>query len=69
MSIVKVAEEKAVNALAGTSIATGTGMSLVDLNVYLETGTLIVGFTAGIFALFFQIRRWYRGRQATKTGG
>ncbi len=56
-------EEKVVNALAGTSIASGTSMTLVDFNVYLETGTLIVGFTAGLFALFFQARRWYRGRK------
>lgn len=56
--------DKAVNYLAGTSAFTGFGMSLVDFNTYLETATMIVGLTAGLFALFFQVRRWYRGRQA-----
>ena len=37
-------------------------MSLAELNAYLETGTLIVGLLAGLFALFFHARRWYRDR-------
>ena len=65
--MVTAVEEKVVNVLAGTSLASGTGVSLVDFNVYLETGTLVVGLTAGLFALFFQIRRWYRGRQKQLT--
>ena len=50
------------NKLTGASIAAGASMSMTDLNLYLETGTLIVGLLAGLFALFFHIRRWYRDK-------
>lgn len=59
-------DDKTVNYLAGTSAFTGFGMTLVSFNMYLETATLIVGFTAGIFALFFQVRRWCAIRKAQK---
>lgn len=61
--------EKVANYLAGTSLGTGAGVNLISFNVYLETATLIVGFAAGIFALIFQARRWYKGyviRKAVK---
>lgn len=61
--------ERATNYLAGTSFLTGFGMTLAEFNVYLETGTMIVGFTAGLFALFFQVRRWCAIRKAQKSKG
>lgn len=62
--IVTVAEEKLVNVLVGSSLAGSTGINFVELNVYLETAALGASLTAAVFAMFFQIRRWYRGRQA-----
>lgn len=55
-------QERAVDGLAGTSLTAGITMNLADFNVILETATLTVGFIAGAFAMFFQIRRWYRGK-------
>jgi hypothetical protein len=42
------------------------GYNFVSLNELLQTITLLIGITSGLFALFFQVRRWYRGRKLTK---
>ncbi len=56
------AQEALTNKLTGTAVAVGGVIPLADLNVYLETATLTVGLLAGLFALFFHIRRWYRDK-------
>ena len=55
-------QERVVDGLAGTSLTAGVGMTLADFNIILETATLTIGLIAGVFALFFQARRWYRGK-------
>ncbi len=59
-------QERAVDTLAGTSLTAGVSMNLADLNVILETVTLTIGLIAGVFALFFQVRRYYRGKKRDK---
>ncbi len=59
-------QERVVDTLAGTSLTAGVGMNLAELNVVLETVTLSVGLVAGVFALFFQVRRYYRGKKRDK---
>ena len=55
-------QERVVDTLAGTSLTAGISMTLADFNIILETATLTIGLIAGAFALFFQIRRYYRGK-------
>ena len=55
-------QERVVDGLAGTSLTAGVSMSLADFNVILETATLTIGLIAGAFAMFFQVRRYYRGK-------
>ena len=57
------AQENIVDALATTPLVSVAGVNLISLNELLETATLAVGFVAGLFALFFQVRRWYRARK------
>lgn len=59
-------QERLVDGLAGTSLTAGVGMNLAELNVILETATLTIGLIAGVFALFFQVRRYYRGKKRDK---
>lgn len=54
--------ERVVDGLAGTSLTAGVGVNLADFNIILETATLTIGLIAGVFALFFQVRRYYRGK-------
>jgi hypothetical protein len=56
-------QERIADGLTGTAITTGAGMTIADFNAYLEAGTLIVGLIAGIFALFFHIRRYRNERK------
>ena len=55
-------QERLVDGLAGTSLTVGVSMTLADFNVILETATLTIGLIAGAFAMFFQVRRYYRGK-------
>ncbi len=55
-------QERMVDTLAGTSLTAGVSMTLADFNTILETATLTIGLIAGVFALFFQVRRYYRGK-------
>lgn len=59
-------QERLVDGLAGTSLTAGVSMNLANLNAVLETATLAVGLAAGAFALFFQIRRYFRGKKRDK---
>lgn len=58
-------QERVVDGLAGTSLTVGISMNLADFNVILETATLTIGLIAGAFAMFFQVRRYYRGKTMT----
>ena len=57
------AQEKVVDALAATPFVSVLGINFMNLNELLETATLAIGFITGLFVMFFQIRRWYRGRK------
>ena len=59
-------QERLVDGLAGTSLTAGVSMTLADFNVILETATLTIGLIAGVFALFFQVRRYRRGKKRDK---
>ena len=59
-------EEKVANVLTATPFASIAGVNFMTLNELLETGTLIVGFVAGMFAMFFHIRRYFRSRARGK---
>lgn len=54
-------QARAADALGTVAIGAWT-LNLTDLNVILETATLGIGLIAGVFALFFHIRRYRRGR-------
>lgn len=62
MAVEQKVQERLVDGLAGISLTSGVGMNLADFNVILETATLSIGLVAGVFALFFQVRRYYRGK-------
>lgn len=63
MAVEQKVQERLVDGLAGISLTSGVGMNLADFNVILETATLSIGLVAGVFALFFQVRRYFRGRK------
>lgn len=54
-------QARAADTLATIAIGAWT-LTLADLNVILETVTLTLGMVAGVFALFFHIRRYRRGK-------
>lgn len=56
-------QERVADTLSGGSLSVGVAMTVADYNAIMEAATLTVGLIAGIFAMFFHIRRWYRGRQ------
>ena len=66
MDVVTVAEQKIVHVLTATPFISLFGYNFMSLNEFLETATLVVGLTAGVFAMFFQVRRWWRGRKRDK---
>jgi hypothetical protein len=47
-----------VDVLSGTALASGGGVTLLEFNTYLETATLILGFVAGCFAVYFHVKRF-----------
>lgn len=57
-------QQKAADVLTGAAITTYAGVSLTDLNLYLETASLALSVIAALFAVFFHVRRWWRERQA-----
>ena len=59
-------EQKVVDVLTATPFLSIAGVNFMALNELLETATLTVGFIAGVFAMFFHVRRWWRGRKANK---
>ena len=61
-------QEKVANVLSGAPIAASMGMSLGEFNIMLETATLVLGFVAGAFAMFFHIRRYLRSRARDRQG-
>ena len=66
MAVEQKVQERLVDGLAGISLTSGVSMTLADFNVILETATLTVGLIAGAFAMFFQVRRYYRGKKRDK---
>ena len=64
MAAVTPAQEKVADVLTATPIVSLFSYNFMTLNEVLETATLIIGLIAGLFAMFFHIRRWYRGRKA-----
>ena len=59
-------EQKMVDTLSTVPFLSVAGVNFMTLNEFLETGTLILGFVAGLFAVFFHARRWYLGRKTKK---
>ena len=54
------------NTLAATPFVTILGVEFMSFNEFMEGATLTVGFVAGIFALLFQVRRYFRSRKRDK---
>ncbi len=54
------------NTLAATPFVTILGLEFVSFNEFMEGATLTIGFVAGVFALLFQIRRYFRSRKRDK---
>lgn len=59
-------QERVVDGITTIPFVSIFGYNFLTLNEFLETATLLVGLLSGIFALFFHIRRWWRGRQRDK---
>ena len=64
---VTVTAERDAQFDALTLLAIGSwSVTLADINMWLETATFAVGLVAGIFAMFFHIRRYFRSRKRDK---
>lgn len=61
--IPQAVQEMAANAAAAGAVSASVSVKLIELNLYLETITLALGALAGLFALGFQIRRYYRQKK------
>jgi hypothetical protein len=59
-------EQKIVDIVSAIPFASVFGYNFMTLNELLETATLTIGLLSGVFALFFHIRRWYRGKKREK---
>lgn len=55
--------DRAADTLSGGALASGLLAYLTDVNIVLETVTLLLGAVAGVFALFFHYRRWRNERK------
>jgi hypothetical protein len=56
-------QEKVVDAITAVPFLSLFGYNFITLNEFLETATLIIGLVSGLFALFFNVRRWWRERK------
>lgn len=56
--------ERVADVLTGSALGTWLVNQLVNINVVLESLTLLVGLIAGIFALLFHFRKWRNERAA-----
>lgn len=57
---------RAGDALATVPFVTILGVEFMSFNELMEGATLTVGFIAGVFALLFQARRYFRSRKRDK---
>lgn len=59
-------QNRVVDALAAVPFVTIAGVEFMSFNEFMEGATYTVGFVAGIFALAFQVRRYFRSRKRDK---
>lgn len=59
-------QNKVGDVLAATPFVTIAGVQFMTFNEFMEGATLTVGLVAGIFALLFQARRYFRSRKRDK---
>lgn len=59
-------QNRVVDALAAVPFVTIAGVEFMSFNEFMEGATYTIGFVAGIFALLFQVRRYFRSRKRDK---
>lgn len=66
MSFTEQTQERLVDAASTAPFVSLAGYHFMSLNEFLETATLLMGFVAGMFAMFFHVRRWFRSHKRDK---
>lgn len=59
-------QNRVVDALAAVPFVTIAGVEFMSFNEFMEGATYTIGFVTGIFALAFQVRRYFRSRKRDK---
>jgi hypothetical protein len=66
MAIAVEVQNKIVNGMAAVPFVTFLGVDFMSFNEFMEGATLTIGFITGVFALAFQVRRYFRSRKRDK---
>ena len=65
--VVKVEQQQKIAEAAGTGpIAAFVATTLTEWNVIIETATLLLGFVAGCFSVYFFVRRFIKERKSKR---
>jgi len=63
MAIRTEVQNKIVDGMAAVPFVTIFGVEFMSFNEFMEGATFTIGFITGIFALAFQVRRYFRSRK------
>ena len=64
---IRVEQQQKIAEAAGTGpIAAFVATTLTEWNVVIETATLLLGFIAGCFSVYFFVKRFLKERKARK---
>lgn len=56
-------QNRVVDAMAAVPFVSIAGVEFMSFNEFMEGATYTIGFVTGIFALLFQVRRYFRSRK------
>ena len=59
-------QNRVVDAMAAIPFVTIAGVEFMSFNEFMEGATYTIGFVTGIFALAFQVRRYFKSRKRDK---
>ncbi len=63
MAIRTEVQNRIVDGMAAVPFVTVLGVDFMSFNEVMESATFCIGFITGIFALAFQVRRYFRSRK------
>ena len=66
MAVRTEVQNRIVDGMAAVPFVTILGVDFMSFNEFMEGATFTIGFITGIFALAFQIRRYFRSRKRDK---